>query len=88
MHLGNSIELKSKYHEGKPDQLQLVLGNSIELKSKCHEGKPDQLHPDLRAPNLSFDMLHEHPRRNYNIHHLTANTNMCKIHIYIKLVML
>lgn len=49
--------------------------------------RPGQLNLDLKAPNLFFDMLHEHPRRNYNSPHLTANKNNAKIQASIKLVM-
>lgn len=60
----------------------------LSWKSKCHRDKPGQFHQGLRVPNLSFDMLHELPHRNYNIPHLTASTNMCKIQVGIKYAML
>lgn len=34
--------------------------------------KPGQSDLDLTVPNLSFDMLHEHPHRYYNNLHRTA----------------
>jgi len=60
--------------------------NTIELKAKMHKDKPGQLHLGLRVPNLSFDMLHELPHRNYNIPHLSASANMCKVQVGTKQV--
>lgn len=53
----------------------ICSGIILNLSSRCHKDKPDQLNLGLKEPNLSYGMLHEHPHRNYNNHHPTANIN-------------
>lgn len=46
-----------------------MLGIISYSRSRRHKDKPDQLNLDWKVPNLSYGMLHGHPRRNYNTPH-------------------
>lgn len=48
----------------------MLCNHRKQIEKQAH--RPGQLNLDLTLPSLSFDMLHERPRRNYNNPHLPA----------------